>query len=462
VLWTRLAPRPLEVGGGMPRESVTVEWELSAEENMRRVIKRGSVIAHPEWAHSVHVEVEGLEPARWYWYRFTAAGEVSAVGRTRTMPATTAMPERLRFAVASCQKYEMGYYTAFEHMAREDLDLVVHLGDYIYEKDDGKDAVRPHGTKEIFTIDDYRTRYAIYKQDPALQTMHAAVPWIVTWDDHEVNNDYAASIPENPTVQTTERFMQRRAAGYQAYYEHMPLRRAAMPRGPDMLLYRRLSFGQLASFHVLDTRQYRADQYGTEKFHAMVPALLEPSRTIMGARQRDWLFDGLDRSTTGWNIIAQQVMVAKPDVIRGPGEAFMMDKWPGYEFERRQLLRHLHDHKTRNPVVVTGDVHQNWANDLIADFDKLDSKVIASEFVGTSITSSGDGEATPPGTDQLLAENPFVKFHNAERGYFSCEVTPQQWRTDYRTVPYITRRGAPLQTPASFVIESGRPGMKRA
>ncbi|MBL9214896.1 MAG: alkaline phosphatase D family protein [Opitutaceae bacterium] len=462
VLWTRLAPKPLEVGGGMPPEPVEVSWQIAEDEAMTRVVQSGKATANPAWAHSVHVEVEGLKPDRWYWYQFKAGGEISPRGRTRTMPPAGSMPDRLRFAFASCQKYETGFYTAYEHMVREDLDLMFHLGDYIYEKGNEEGGARSHGQAQVFTLDEYRARYAVYKTDPALQAMHAAVPWIVTWDDHEVNNDYAGNIPETKAKMTTERFLLRRAAGYQAYFEHMPLRRTALPTGPDMLLYRRLAFGRLASFNVLDTRQYRSHGlFHDQKAAPADPGQLDPARTIMGARQRDWLFDGLDRSASAWNVLAQQVMVARPDLAAGDGTRYMMDKWPGFEFERRRLLRHLQEHQVANPVVLTGDVHQNWANELPLDPDKPGSPSVGTEFVGTSISSSGDGEATPARTNDLYAENPFVKFFNTERGYVRCEVTPKDWRSDYRTVPYVSRRNAPLQTRASFVVESGRPVLNR-
>ena len=462
VLWTRLAPRPLENGGGMAPEPVEVTWQVAEDEAMARVVQRGTATASPAWAHSVHVEVEGLRPDRWYWYQFKAGTEVSPKGRTRTMPPAGAPVERLRFAFASCQKYEIGFYTAYEHMAREDLDLIVHLGDYIYEKGDGNGAVRPHGTPEIFTLDAYRNRYALYKTDPALQAVHAMAPWIVTWDDHEVNNNYAGIYPEHPEQITAADFLRRRAAGYQAYFEHMPLRRSALPSGPDMLLYRRLAFGRLASFHVLDTRQYRTDQPQGDGMKPPGPALLDPKGTIMGDRQREWLFEGLAGSTSNWNVIAQQVMVARVDRAPGAEVAYSMDKWSGYEFERRRLLRHLHDRKIVNPVVLTGDIHNNWANELVADFDQLDSQSVGTEFVGTSITSSGDGAEKPKYLDTLLAENPFVKYHNDERGYVRCEVTPGAWRAEFRTVPFVTRRGGPLHTRAAFVVESGRPRLNRA
>ena len=462
VLWTRLAPRPLERGGGMAPEPVEVAWQVADDEAMTRVVQSGTATANPAWAHSVHVEVAGLRPDRWYWYQFKIGGEVSPKGRTRTMPPAGVVAARLRFAYASCQKYEMGYYTAYEHMAREDLDLVIHLGDYIYEKDDGAGAVRPHHTKEIFSLDDYRARYAVYKSDPALQAAHAMAPWIVTWDDHEVSNDYAGAIPEHPESTSPADFLRRRAAGYQAYFEHMPLRRTALPSGPDMLLYRRLAWGGLASFHVLDTRQYRTDQPLGGGTQPPKPVLLDPQGTIMGNRQREWLFAGLEKSEAAWNVVTQQVMVARVDRTPGPEVGLSLDKWSGYEFERRRFLRHLHDRKVKNPVVLAGDIHCNWANELIADFDQLDSKSVAVEFVGTSITSKGDGTEKTKEAEVLRAENPFVKFFNDERGYVRCEITPQAWRTDYRTVPFVSRRAAPLNTRASFVVESGRPVLHRA
>ncbi len=461
VLWTRLAPSPLEPGGGMTPEPVAVQWVIAEDEGLSRVVGSGTATARPEWAHSVHIEAGRLQPDRWYWYQFKVGSETSPKGRTRTMPAAGALPERLRFAFASCQHYETGLYTAYEHMAREPLDLVVHLGDYIYEGAARDGQLRRHNSPEIKKIDDYRARYALYKSDPALQAAHAMAPWIVTWDDHEVENNYAADIPQRPDSTTREAFLRRRAAAYQAYFEHMPLRRSQLPNGPDMLLFRRLEFGRLASFHVLDTRQYLTDQPQGDGRKPTSPVLMDPRATLLGDRQRSWLFDGLERSPASWNVLAQQIMMARVDLDADPAVTHSMDQWPGYEFERRRVLRHFHDRKVRNPVVITGDIHTNWANELIADFDRRDSKNVGVEFVGTSISSSGDGIDQPKTLAHLLPENPFIKFHNAERGYVRCELTPRQWRTDYRTVPYVTRPGAPLNTRASFVVEDGRPALQR-
>lgn len=461
VLWTRLAPHPLEENGGMPADSVEVRWQVAADEGMTRVVAQGTAIASAAWAHSVHVEVSGLRPDRWYWYQFKAGTAISPKGRTRTMPPAGSTPGRLRFAFASCQHYEMGYYTAYEHMAREDLDLVLHLGDYIYEGAAEPKRPRHHNSGELLTLHDYRARYALYKLDPALQAMHTRAPWVVTWDDHEVANNYANDIPGKAGSMSRDAFLARRAAAYQAYYEHMPLRRSALPSGPGMLLYRRLSFGQLAEFHVLDTRQYRTDQPCGDGHKPPCPEALSPEGTAMGRTQRDWLFDGLDHSSSTWNVLAQQIMMARVDRKPGPEIAMSMDQWPGYEFERRNVLRHFHERKIPNPVVLAGDIHSNWVNELVLDFDRPDTPAVATEFVGTSISSGGDGIDQPRHTPELLSENPFVKYHNAERGYVSCELTPQTWRADYRTVPYISRRGAPLQTRASFAVESGSPRLHK-
>ena len=460
VLWTRLAPLPLE-GGGMPMEPVEVSWQVADDEGFSKVVQKGTTVAVPDWGHSVHVELEGLRPDRWYYYQFKVGNETSPVGRTRTMPIAGSSPDKLNFAFASCQHFESGYYTAYEHMAREDLDLIVHLGDYIYEGAGQDNRIRKHTGEEIMSVEDYRNRYALYKSDKALQDAHATAPWLVTWDDHEVDNNYANDISEQPEV-SSEALLQRRANAYKAYYEVMPLRRAQLPQGPDMQLYRRVPYGDLADFFVLDTRQYRTDQPCGDKNKPPCPESFDPDNSLLGAKQHGWLESGLETSSSKWNVLAQQVMMARVDRLVGEGVSVSMDQWPGYEMERRKLLNFIHESKVQNAVVLTGDIHKNWANELIRDYDGLDSKSVATEFVGTSISSSGDGEDRPDGTDKMLSENPCVKYYNAERGYVRCQVTPGQWKSDYRTVPYVTRPGAPITTRASFVVESGRPKLNRS
>lgn len=460
VLWTRLAPDPLN-GGGMPEEAIEVSWQVAEDDRMGKVVAQGVTVATPAWAHAVHVELSGLKPSRPYWYQFKAGSETSPVGRTQTMPAAGSSPKSLKFAFASCNHFEDGYFTAFEHMLREELDLVVHLGDYIYEGGINEKKVRKHNSKEVKTLGEYRNRHALYKTDTALQGAHAAFPWIVTWDDHEFDNNCAGSHSEEKDVLRDD-FLVRRAAAYKAYYEHMPLRRAALPNGPDMKLYRRLAYGNLAEFSVLDTRQYRTPQPCGDNNKPPCEDVYNPLGTLLGADQERWLLDGLAQSAARWNVMAQQVMMARVD--RKPGEIvnYSMDQWPGYEVNRRRILRQLVERKVSNPIVLAGDIHTNWVNDLVVDFEAAESKTIATEFVGTSVTSGGDGKETRPDTEGVLAENPFVKFYNAERGYVSCEVTPERWRSDYRVVEYVTRTGAPRVTRASYVVESGKPGAQRA
>lgn len=460
VIWTRLAPEPLE-SGGMPPEPVRVSWQVAEDENMSSIVRQGSAIARPEWAHSVHVEIEGLRPDRWYWYHFKVGNEFSPLGRSRTMPPSNALPEKFRFAFASCQHFETGWFTAYEHMLHEDLDLVVHLGDYIYEGPGRDNLVRKHLGPEIVSVDDYRRRYAQYRTDPALQAMHAAAPWLLTWDDHEVDNNYANDISEEAKV-TPAQLLKRRAAAYQAYYEHMPLRQACLPKGPHMKLYRRSSVGRLAEFFVLDTRQYRTDQPCGDGNKAPCDEALDPRATLLGERQRHWLKSGLADSPTRWNILAQQVMMARVDRLIGAEIGYSMDQWPGYEMERREMLEFFHERKVPNSVVLTGDIHSNWANELTVHSDVDYKYPVAAEFVGTSISSGGDGSANPKSRGELLAENPFVKFFSTERGYVKCELTPEQWRSDYQMVEFVTRKGAPLHTRASFVLESGSPKLHKA
>jgi alkaline phosphatase D len=461
VLWTRLAPAPL-TGGGMPPSAVEIVWEVARDDRMQQIVRTGKAIARPESAHAVHVEVDGLQENRPYWYRFRAGDVPSPIGRTRTLPSAGAAVGRLRFAFASCQHLEFGYFTAYEHLAVEDVDLVFHLGDYIYEgsRQPGPEVPRQHVDPEAVTLEQYRRRYAQYHLDPALQAAHAACPWMVTWDDHEVENNYAASI-SNRDVPAAQ-FLSRRAAAYQAYYEHMPLRRTAMPRGPDARLYRRLSYGTLGAFFVLDTRQYRSDQPCGDGLGTSCDSMFDPAATMMGAQQRMWLMQGLDRSRARWNIIPQQVMMAGVDFSRVAGRRFSMDHWNGYRAERTRFLQFLADRRPRNPIVLTGDIHNHWVNDLKVDFDDPKSPTIGTEFVGTSITSGGDGEDMPDNMAPVLARNEFVKFFNSQRGYVVGELTRSLMTAELRVLDYVSRPGAPRRTRAVFVVEDGRCGAQRA
>ncbi len=464
VLWTRLAPDPLN-GGGMPDAAVPVRWEVSSDQRFKKVVARGTEPARPELGHSVHVEVDGLDLGSEYFYRFKSGSEISPVGRTKTAPRRNAALRELNFAFVSCQQYEHGYYTAYRRLAEEDLDVVFHLGDYIYEYGPNEYVatggnVRVHNSPEVMDLLAYRNRHAQYRSDSDLQAAHRAFPWVVTWDDHEVENNYADEISEDNVDPAL--FLQRRAAAYQAYYEHMPLRRRSVPRGPDMRLYRRVPFGDLVSFNVLDTRQFRDDQAAGDGNKPPNPEQADPNRTLTGAQQERWLFNGLQRSRARWNVLAQQIFFAQRDSKAGSAQGFSMDSWDGYLGSRGRVQDALRRFDVSNPIVLSGDVHANWANNLLADYDDPDSKVIGTEFVGTSITSGGNGSDTRADTPTTLAENPHIKFFNNLRGYVRCHVTEDEWRSDYRVLPFVSTRGAAISTRASFVVADGEPGLQQA
>jgi alkaline phosphatase D len=456
VLWTRLDSQVLDRSGAQALH-VPVRWEISDDDGFRHIVRKGSHLAVAELGHSVHVEIDGLHPGRHYWYRFMAGGETSAEGRTRTAPAASATVDQLRFAFVSCQNYETGYFTAYRRIVEEDLDLVVHLGDYIYETGTmgSERAVRlQEAGGELLTLDQYRARYASYKTDPDLQAAHASFPFVVTPDDHEVKNDYAGATA--PGDIAAEPFLLRRAAAYQAYYEFMPLRRSSLPAGPFMRLFRRQAFGCLAEFHVLDTRQYRPGLSCGGGRKPLCEEALSPSQNILGTNQERWLMDGLHASSARWNLIANQVLISQ--LVQGAGgtRTFSMDNWNGYPQSRTRLMRFLADARPANPVVLTGDIHSNWVSDLKLDFDDPTSETVGTELVGTAISSGGDGDESTRA--DALAQNPHFKFYNNRRGYVRCTVSPSLLAADFRTLPYVTRPDAPIETRASFVVENGRPG----
>ncbi len=458
VIWTRLAPQPLD-GGGMPKEPVAVHWEVASDETFSDVVRKGTALAMPQLGHSVHVEVDGLQPHRWYFYRFHAGDEVSPIGRTRTAPATDAMPDLLRFAFTSCQHFESGYFNGYPHMQQEDLDLVIHLGDYIYEYGGTDNGPRKHIGREIVTLDNYRTRYSQYRLDMALQDTHRLFPWLVTWDDHEFDNNYANLVSEEEGI-SPEAFLARRMNAYQAYYEFMPLRRRSFPHGPDMKLYRSCQYGRLAAFQVLDTRQYRTDQPNGDHQKPMTGKVFDPQATMLGRDQEKWLMASLLQSQSTWNVLAQQVVMAPLNRGEGEDRRYSMDQWPGYEVSRRRLLKFFHERKIANPVVLTGDIHVNWVNDLQLDFQDATSPLVGTELVGTSMTSGGNGGNVIPEYERAAEQNDFVKWYDSNRGYVSCELSPDKWTTYFRATPYVNKPGSPVETKATFVIEEGQPGAK--
>jgi alkaline phosphatase D len=468
VIWTRLAPVPLAADGlGGMASATRVVWEVAADESMRNVIRSGSTEAHGRWAYSIHVELSGLEPGRPYWYRFTALGEQSPVGLARTAPAPEAKLAGMRFAYASCANWQHGYFSAYRHMSAEKPDLIVFLGDYIYEHTiegpDAEERVRKHDGPTAVDLTGYRNRYALYRTDPDLQVLHAAAPCLMTWDDHEVENDYANEWSLRPEV-TPEQFLRRRAAAYQAYYEHMPLRASSMPQGNAVRLYDRFRFGDLASFTVVDGRQYRSkqpcalpDYRGGHVAPDTCTERLDPTRTYLGSEQEQWLFDGFKRSEAAWNIIAQEQLVA---TLRQKNRAGMWgywtDAWDGYPAARQRMLDAIAASRVSNPVFIGGDIHSYWTTDLKADFANPSSPTIATEFVGTSITSD---PAPRELFDPPLPENPHVRYFERDyRGYVAVDLARTRMEVRLQVVSDRLDRNATISTLKQFAVESGKPG----
>ncbi|MBO2448489.1 alkaline phosphatase D family protein [Actinomadura barringtoniae] len=468
VLWTRLALNPhADDGlGGMPAKNFRVEWQVSSDEHFRRIDRKGAVTARAEAAHSVHVELNGLRPGRDYWYRFKVENHVSPVGLTRTAPRSDSFGPALAMAFVSCSQYEHGYFTAYRRLAEEHPDLILHLGDYQYEYKKGVYTVpggnvRDHDGPETVTLANYRQRHAQYKADPDLQAAHAVAPWLVVFDDHEVENNWARDVPEagSDTPDTAD-FLKRRAAAFQAYYENMPLRRSSVPSGPDIQIYRRIKWGRLANFHMLDTRQFRDDQAcgdGTK----VCPEANNPDRTITGAEQEKWLIDGFRRSTARWDVIGQQVFFAQRDADAGPLKKTSQDAWDGYVASRDRITKGFVDAHVRNPVVLTGDVHAHWASDLKLNYDDPASKPVGSELICSSITSGGDGADSNPADHPYLKINSHLRFYNNQRGYVITRIDKQQLKADFKTLATVRTHDAPASTKATFVVQDRVPGLKQ-
>jgi alkaline phosphatase D len=459
VLWTRLAPQPLNVDGlgGMPARDVHVRWEVAADDRFTRIVRKGQTTARPAAAHAVHVQVGGLSPGREYHYRFEAMGHRSRTGRTRTAPARGEQPPT-RFGIVSCSRFETGYFTAYAHLAAERPDLVLHLGDYIYEYSGNPTTrvARPFEQGEIITLADYRRRYAQYRLDPDLQALHATAPFAVVFDDHEVDNNWAGDVPEDK--QTREQFLARRAAAFQAHHEVMPMRRAAAPSGSSSRIYRELAWGGLANLYMLDTRQFRDDQPCGDGNRVDCADRLTATRTMLGSTQEQWLRSRAMQSTAHWDVLGQQVFFG--DLWRPLPDgrlALPMDSWNGYVAARQRVIEMFTDRR-RNFVVLTGDVHRHYAGTLHAAPDRAPVGV---EFVATSITSGGDGSDNAEQIDPILRANPNLRFTCDRRGYLVSEVTPQSWTTHFRIVPFVTRPDAPVETRRTFVVEAGTPGLSQ-
>jgi alkaline phosphatase D len=472
VLWTRLAPKPLEPGSGMPMKAVPVQWQVAEDERFTRIVQAGEEMARPELGHSVHAEVHGVLPARRYWYRFLVGGEASPVGTVRSAPAAGAAVDRLRIGVAGCQNYESGYFTAYRHLSEEpDLDAVFHYGDYIYEHwagrlcpkggDDERTCFRTHAGDEIYSLDDYRRRYAQYKTDPDLQAAHAAAAFLSTWDDHEVDNNWVDRWDEHGTP--PEMFLLRRYAAMQAWYENMPVRRAQFPADCGLRMHRRLDYGRLLRIHLLDTRQHRTDQRcGLQNTAHCRPAGEAGPSQMLGTAQEAWLKEGMS-AEFGWNLLAQQVMMMPflyPE-SRADGRR-NLDSWSGYPDARARVGGCIRDKGLTNVVVATGDVHKHHAGVVPMREDDLEGPAAASEYVTSSISSGGDGSGIPQGWENALADNPHTEVLNDRRGYQLFTIGKDEWRTDVVGVDKVTAPGGAKLKLATLVTVPQQPGVHRA
>lgn len=465
VIWTRIAPEPYQPAGGMDQVPVPVRWEVAEDERFRRVVAAGTEVAHAEYAHSVHVDVKGLRPWREYYYRFRVGNEISPSGRTKTAPAAGASLSSMTLALASCQAWWDGYYTVYQDLAARQPDVVFHAGDYLYEYGITPDGgsrqvpVPPLFSQETVSLDQYRDRYALYKADAELQAAHLAAPWVVTIDDHEVENNFAGPISENN--ENPDTFLVRRANAFRAWWEHMPVRGTQMPVGPDLQYYRSFSYGRLLELNVLDTRQYRDNQAAGDGSDPPNPESQDPARTITGDAQERWLLDRLGASQATWDVLAHQTAIARLDTVAGNPVVVPMDTWDGYEGSRNRILGGAHERGVRNLVSIAGDLHRTVVSDLKLDFTDPASPVVGTEIVGTSISSARDGEDLDPGGATLLAENEHVRFVNFQRGYVHCTITPDRWESEFRVAEYVTRPGSPISTRTRLVIEDGRPGVQQ-
>ncbi|WP_275040409.1 alkaline phosphatase D family protein [Haloarcula marismortui] len=365
---------------------------------------------------------------------------------------------------ASCNRWVDGHYTAFGQMAEDELDLIVHLGDYIYEygidvsESPRKKSLPQEYKKETTDLDTYRLRYGLYKSDPNLRAAHASAPWLVTRDDHEVDNNWAGNVPQDPDKQSTEAFIQRRAAALKAYYEHLPFRMEQKPDDASQKLYRYYEFGDLLDFNVLDTRLYRSDQACDDVFNKVDCAeRFEEDRTILGDAQEEWLLENLSATETTWNVLANQLPFATMDFKQGPEEGFRTEQWDGYVPEQN-LVKTAFEEDANNPVVITGDFHSHWANTLISAKDGS-SEPVGAEFVGTSISSGGNGTDMDDFGRYVVTENDNVEYYNNQRGYVRCTVTPDNWTTEFQVLEYVDEPGAPMRTDATVELTAGQPGI---
>jgi alkaline phosphatase D len=463
VLWTRL--RITQADAAQSAQSMDVVCEVFADAALRQPVRQWRVQTDAARGHSVHVVASGLRPGRPYWYRFVCGSATSPVGRARTSPGQNDPVDHLRIALASCQHYEQGYFAAHREMAQRDLDLVLFVGDYIYESSNPQYLLRKHLGGVPKLLDEYRERHAQYKSDADLRACHAAHTWLMTWDDHEVVNDYANDL--DPKFTDPQVFLRRRAAAYQAYFEHMPVR-----LGPDlahpsqMRIHDRMAWGQLADVWTLDCRQYRDHHAcpdpnrGGGRVVVGCDALADPSRSMLGAAQEQWLTQGLTRSARRWKLVAQSTQMSSGGVNTPLGHTAFTDGWDGYPQARAKLLGTLAQAGLKDVLMLGGDVHMNVAAQLRVQPNNERSPVVASEIVTTSLTSRGLGEKL---LAQIRESNPdIVHARSDERGYTLLDVRPESVRAEFRTTSNPARVDGVFKTQAQWAIRSGVAGVQKA
>jgi len=454
ILWTRLAPTPLEANGGMAPISVPVQWQLSLDASMSQVIQRGEAIASPTLAHSVHVDVQELEPNREYWYQFTAATQASPIGRTKTLPDMGGHPGSVRFITASCQNYSNGYFIAYEHMVRDQPDFIVHLGDYIYDTS-FDETFRMHETERMpVSLADYRRRHALYKTDKHLRHAHSQIPFFTTIDNHDAIEDM-----------DPEQFA-RRVAAYQAWYEHMPVRGYSSVDKNRFDLCRKISLGNLMQISLLDSRQFRDKQnissnsfpdFAFGIYRERSNDVFDKARSMLGMKQEKWLTNNLLQNQSTWNVIASP----------SPFLSFRMDKdgkdlryvgaWDNYPANRSRVADAISNSKTGHPIIVSGDVHSFWASDGRLATD-VSERIPVVEFITSSISANWPAALSDPITANL-AHNPQVKFYKPEkRGYLLHEVNESEWKATARAIDNVRDEQSPVSSLASFVVTKGESG----
>jgi alkaline phosphatase D len=453
LLWTRVTPSPEATPGSGLGPAVEVRWEVARDPAFADVVAAGSVTTGPQRDHTVKADAAGLAPGTAYHYRFLLDGVASASGRTRTAPAPDADVAGLKLGLVSCSNWQAGYFSSYRHLAaRADLDGVLHVGDYLYEYPVGGYGargvtIRPHvPAHEMLTLADYRQRHALYKTDPDLSALHAAVPWFITWDDHEYANDTWSDGAENHQPSEGP-WASRKAAARQAYFEWMPVR-----QGPNGEIYRRFRWGRLAELSLLDLRSYRSQQTTPSQGD---PG--DPARTITGDPQMAWLKSGLSTDAQ-WKLVGNSVMVTPISLsniesrfLEALGEllglpvgsvAANADAWDGYTADRQELLGHLKDNRIPNTVFLTGDIHTSWGADVPLDRSSYwwNGNSAAVEFVTPSVTSDNIDDilgvaprtVSPVAETALAARNWHLKYVELDsHGYAVVDVNRTRVQVDW-------------------------------